>query len=64
LPLAEHTVDTTGQILATFAIFHLAGLQFCPRIREHDHINFYGTYCFDIDAEIRRDGHRPLRIPA
>lgn len=29
-----------------------------------DHINFYGTYSFDIDAELRREGHRPLRIPA
>jgi hypothetical protein len=28
---------------------------------QHDHINFYGTYSFDIDAELRRDGHRPLR---
>lgn len=31
---------------------------------QHDHINFYGTYSFDIDAELRRDGHRPLRVPA
>jgi Tn3 transposase DDE domain len=31
---------------------------------QHDHINFYGTFSFDIDAELRRDGHRPLRIPA
>lgn len=31
---------------------------------QHDHINFYGTYSFDIDAELCRDGHRPLRIPA
>jgi hypothetical protein len=31
---------------------------------QHDHINFYGTYSFDIDTELRRDGHRPLRIPA
>ena len=30
---------------------------------QHDHIN-YGTYSFDIDAELRREGHRPLRIPA
>lgn len=30
LPLGEHTVDTAGQTLATFAIFNLAGLQFCP----------------------------------
>jgi hypothetical protein len=26
--------------------------------------NFYGTYSFDIDAELRREGDRPLRIPA
>lgn len=31
---------------------------------QHDHINFYGTYSFDIDAELRREGHRPLRVPA
>ncbi len=31
---------------------------------QHDHINFYGTYSFDIDAELRRDGHRPLRVTA
>lgn len=31
---------------------------------QHDHINFYGTYSFDMDAERRREGHRPLRIPA
>jgi TnpA family transposase len=31
---------------------------------QHDHINFYGTYSFDIDAELCREGHRPLRVPA
>ncbi len=31
---------------------------------QHDHINFYGTYSFDIDAELRREGRRPLRISA
>jgi hypothetical protein len=31
---------------------------------QHDHINFYGTYSFDIDAELRRKGHRPPRVPA
>ncbi|KAA1248544.1 Tn3 family transposase [Mycobacterium simiae] len=31
---------------------------------QHDHINFYCAYAFDIDTELRRDGHRPLRIPA
>jgi hypothetical protein len=34
LPIAEHTTDTAGQTLATFAIFNLAGLQFSPRIRD------------------------------
>jgi len=34
LPIAEHTTDTAGQTLATFAIFDLAGLQFSPRIRD------------------------------
>ena len=41
LPLTEHTVDTAGQTLATFAIFHLAGLQFCPRIRDIGRLQLY-----------------------
>jgi TnpA family transposase len=45
-------IDVTDEIAA-----HLTPAQ-------HDHINFYGTYSFDIDAELRRDGHRPLRVPA
>jgi hypothetical protein len=31
---------------------------------QHDHINFYGTYSFDIDAELRRERRRPLRTTA
>jgi len=31
---------------------------------QHDHINFYGTYSFDLDAELRREGHHPLRVIA
>ena len=31
---------------------------------QHDHINFYGTYHFDVESELRRQGHRPLRSPA
>jgi len=31
---------------------------------QHDHINFYGTYDFDIDAELRREGQGPLRVAA
>jgi hypothetical protein len=30
---------------------------------QHDHINFYGTYSFDVENELRREGHRPLRSP-
>ena len=41
LPLTEHAVDTAGQTLATFAIFHLAGLQFCPRIRDIGRLQLY-----------------------
>jgi hypothetical protein len=26
--------------------------------------NFYGTYSFDVETELRRQGHRPLRSPA
>jgi hypothetical protein len=26
---------------------------------QHDHI-FYGTYDFDVESELRRQGHRPL----
>lgn len=31
---------------------------------QHDHINFYGTYSLDLETELRREGHRPLRSPA
>ncbi len=31
---------------------------------QQDHINFYGTYSFDLETELRREGHRPLRSPA
>ncbi len=31
---------------------------------QHDHINFYGTYSFDVDVELRRDGRRALRSTA
>jgi hypothetical protein len=26
--------------------------------------NFYGTYSFDVETELQRKGHRPLRSPA
>jgi Tn3 transposase DDE domain len=28
---------------------------------QHDHINFYGTYSFDVETDLRRKGYRPLR---
>ena len=31
---------------------------------QHDHNNFYGSYSFDIETELRRAGRRPLRSPA
>jgi hypothetical protein len=31
---------------------------------QHDHINFYGTYSFDLDTELSRERRRPLRQPA
>ena len=31
---------------------------------QHDHINFYGTDFFDVETELRRERHRPLRSPA
>jgi len=30
---------------------------------QHDHINFYGTYSFDLDTELGRERRRPLRQP-
>ena len=41
MPLGEHTVDTAGQTLATFAIFNLAGLQSSPRIRDIGRLQLY-----------------------
>lgn len=31
---------------------------------QHDHINVYGTYSFDVETELCREGHRPLRSSA
>jgi len=41
LAIAEHTTDTAGQTVATFAIFDLAGLQFSPRIRDIGRLQLY-----------------------
>ena len=34
LPILEHTTDTAGYTEIVFALFHLPGLQFAPRIRD------------------------------
>ena len=34
LPILEHTTDTAGYTAIVFALFHLLGLQFAPRIRD------------------------------
>lgn len=46
-----------GHAVADEAAAHLTSAQ-------HEHINFYGTYTFDAETELRRQGHRPLRAPA
>ena len=35
-----------------------------PDPAQHDQINFYGTCSFDVETELRREGHRPLHPPA
>jgi hypothetical protein len=35
-----------------------------PDPAQHDQINFYGTSSFDVETELRREGHRPLHPPA
>lgn len=46
-----------GHQVTDEAVAHLTPAQ-------HDHVNFYGSYSFDVDTECRRDRHRPLRPPA
>jgi hypothetical protein len=29
---------------------------------QHDQINFYGTCSFDVETELRREGHRPAAL--
>jgi hypothetical protein len=38
--------------------------QTASRLQASGHINFYGTYHFDLESELRRQGQRPLRSPA
>jgi len=44
---------------------HTLDEQFVARLSPAalDHINLYGTYTFDVDAEFQRPGYRPLRTP-
>jgi Tn3 transposase DDE domain len=61
---------TTTYLGDTIDALRADGIEVTDEIAAHltpaqgHHINFYGTYSFDIDAELRREGHRPLRIPA
>lgn len=41
--VAEHATDTSGQTLATFAVFDLLGLRFSPRIRDLPSLRLYRT---------------------
>jgi hypothetical protein len=59
LELDDDSFDLTG---SQFGVTDESTAHLTPA--QHDHINFYGTYDFDIDAELRREGHRPLRVPA
>ncbi len=55
-----HAVDplrAEGSPVTDEAAAHLTPAQ-------HDQINFYGTHDFDLDTGPRREGHRPLRVPA
>lgn len=47
LPLLEHTTDTSGYTELVFALFHLLGMQFSPRLRDLSDQTLY---------RIRRDG--------
>ena len=46
-----------GYPISDDALVHLTPAQ-------HDHINFYGSYDFDIEPSARRLGRRPLRTPS
>ncbi len=54
---ALDALRTDGYPVTDGAAAHLTPAQ-------HDHINFYGTYQFDVESELRRQGHRPLHSPA
>ena len=49
--LLEHTADTAGYTEIVFALFHLLGLQFAPRIRDLGAQRLYR-----LDAPPRKEG--------
>ena len=51
LPILEHTTDTAGYTEIVFALFHLPGLQFAPRIRDLGAQRLYR-----LDAPPRKEG--------
>ena len=51
LPILEHTTDTAGYTEIVFALFHLLGLQFVPRIRDLGAQRLYR-----LDAPPRKEG--------
>ncbi len=51
LPILEHTTDTAGYTGIVFALFHLLGLQFAPRIRDLGAQRWYR-----LDAPPRKEG--------
>lgn len=53
---AIDALRANGYPVTDEALVHLSPAQ-------HDHINVYDTYDFNIDAEVRRQGRRPLRPP-
>ena len=52
------TADLADALDARFPVTDEASVHLTPA--QHDHINFYGTYDFDLDTELQREGHRPL----
>jgi len=54
--LALRTLVDAGHTLDDQFVAHLSPAAL-------DHINLYGTYTFDVDAEFQRVGYRPLRTP-
>jgi hypothetical protein len=56
----DSNVRVENRLGATVQLCALPWLGWIP----DDHINFYGSYSFDVETELRREGHRPLRSPA